>query len=150
MSYSVAPDLELHKFTPVRKAQGLYQALVRQAVLQEANMEGSLSNRGTGLEVKAGEKALCVLRAKGHPETKLLEQREWTGKSHFDTTVIRQLEVVATASDCVLVVEVACQVQSVNAAYLLSALDFLGVLSAEDHLVLCCRNTPFVTCLKQM
>jgi hypothetical protein len=125
MSYSVAPDLELHKFTPVRKAQVLNQALVRQAVLQEANMEGSLRNRDTGLEVKAGEKALCVLRANGHSEAKLLEQREWTGKSHFDTTDTLQLEVVATGSDCLLVVEVATQVQSVNAAYLLGALDFL-------------------------
>jgi hypothetical protein len=76
------------------------------------------------LAVKAGQRALRVLSEQGHKNVKLLQQHMWIAESTNGTTQ-KQLDVVATAADCVWVVEVSLVPCMEEALQLLSALQFL-------------------------
>jgi hypothetical protein len=69
------------------------------------NLAGRLKTYVTGLEVKAGQKALSLLREQGYQDVKLLQGRIWKVERYPKTTKKRELDVAALAANCLLVVE---------------------------------------------
>jgi hypothetical protein len=93
-------------------------------VLKVANFDGRLRGYDAGLEFKAGQRALCVMRSRGHPKAELLKQRIWKG--NFSGKVqSREFDAIVIGEHCALVVEVAVKASLKKAVQLLVGLKFL-------------------------
>ncbi len=94
-------------------------------------IEGQLKHIDAGLEMKAGEKAVKVLADEGHVGVRLSPKKEWVFEDAAETEM-RQLDAIAVADGCVLVVEATTVADQAKALQLLTSLQFLR--ECEDAL----------------
>jgi hypothetical protein len=63
---------------------------------QVSSLDGRLKNYDAGLELKASQKTLRMLRHHGHPDAELLEQHVWKFRDFSWKDFKRELDMVVT------------------------------------------------------